>query len=122
MAKKPTQPDNTSGLSAADLLERSEAHPLAVPFLWLGKKSVQDNFIWVSLAGLIITVALGLVYMPQVKHPAPWDFFGSWAVIGFVAYTFVVLSAEPLFKLLSRPENYYNEDVDDVQKEETPYG
>ena len=90
--------------------ERAEAHPLAVPFLWLGKKSVQDNFIYVPLAGLIITIALGLVY--PLKHKSPWDFFGSWAVIGFCAYSIVVLSANPLFKLLARKEDYYGEGND----------
>ncbi len=105
-------------LSEAEIKERSESHPLSVPFLWLGRKSVQDNFIYIPLAGLIITIALGLVFPP--KHAAPWDFFASWAVIGFVAYSFVVLSAEPLFKFLSRPEDYYgpgeyfNEGQDDV--------
>jgi len=94
-------------MSEAELKERSEAHPFSVPFLWLGRKSIQDNFIYIPLAGLIITIALGLVF--PMHHKAPWDFFASWAIIGFVAYSFVVLSAEPLFKLLSRPEDYYGE-------------
>lgn len=82
-------------------------HPYARPFLFLGKESVKRNFIWLPLIGVIVMVVLGYFYPP--KHPAPWDFFGSWAVIGFTAYTIVVLSAEPLFRLLSRPENYYAE-------------
>ena len=115
MAKTPQSNQsskNGSGVSAqsadlteAEIKERSESHPLSVPYLWLGRKSVQDNFIFIPLAGLIITIALGLIFPP--KHAAPWDFFASWALIGFVAYSFVVLSAEPLFKLLSRPEDYY---------------
>jgi len=96
-------------LTPAQLRERQEAHPMAVPFLWLGKKSVEDNFIWIPVAGLVITTILGLVY--PLHHKAPWDFFGSWAIIGFVAYSFVVLSAEPLFRFLSRDEDYYGEDV-----------
>ena len=82
-------------------------HPYARPCLFLGKESVKRNFIWLPLIGVIVMVVLGYFYPP--KHPAPWDFFGSWAVIGFTAYTIVVLSAEPLFRLLSRPENYYAE-------------
>jgi len=115
MAKTPKQTKSSqkaksaasqaADLTAAEIKERSESHPLSVPFLWLGRKSVQDNFIFIPLAGLIITIALGLVFPP--KHAAPWDFFASWALIGFCAYSFVVLSAEPLFKLLSRPEDYY---------------
>lgn len=85
----------------------SQIHPAAVPFLFLGKSSVQRNFIWLPVIGLIITIGLGFVY--HHKHPAPWDFFGSWAVIGFLAYSFVVLSAEPLFRLLSRDEDYYED-------------
>lgn len=117
MAKKPVKsktPKLKAKASASEdaslAKERAESHPLSVPFLWLGKKSVQDNFIFVPLAGLIITVALGLVFPPE--HKAPWDFFGSWAVIGFCAYSVVVLSAEPLFKLLARKEDYYGEGND----------
>lgn len=87
--------------------ERAEAHPMAVPFLWLGNRSVEKNFIFIPLVGLIITSIMGYFYPP--KHLAPWDFFFSWSVIGFVAYSFVVLSAEPLFKFLSRKEDYYGE-------------
>lgn len=90
--------------SAEDL---SQIHPAAVPFLWLGRPSFQRNFIWIPVTGLLITIVLGFVY--HHKHPAPWDFFASWAVIGFLAYSFVVLSAEPLFRLLSRPEDYYED-------------
>ncbi len=95
---------------AREAKERVEAHPMAVPFLWLGRKSVQDNFIFLPLIGLIITIVLGLVFPPE--HEAPWDFFASWAVIGFCAYSAVVFSAEPLFKLLARDENYYGEGSD----------
>ncbi len=82
-------------------------HPYARPFLFLGKEGVKRNFIWLPLIGMLLMIVLGYFYPP--KHPAPWDFFGSWALIGFTAYTIVVLSAEPLFRLLARPENYYAE-------------
>lgn len=85
-------------------------HPHAKPFLWLGKKSVQDRFILLPIIGLVVTILLGFVY-PH-KHGAPWDFFGSWALIGFCAYVAVVLSAGPLFNLLSRDEDYYGEGHD----------
>ncbi|MGB0907829.1 MAG: hypothetical protein ACPGVT_10075 [Maricaulaceae bacterium] len=93
----------------------TKIHPLAVPFLWLANPKVERGFIWIPLIGMIITILLGLVY-PQ-KHPAPWDklFFGSWAVIGFFAYSFVVMSAEPLFKLLARDEDYYGEGSTDLE-------
>jgi len=94
---------------SAEAKEQAEAHPLAVPFLFLGRKSVQDNFIWVAVIGLIVTVILG--FMHPLHHPAPFDVIpGSWAWIGFLSYTFLVLCAKPLFKLLARPETYYGED------------
>jgi len=96
-------------LTEAERDERATAHPLAVPFLWLGKKEVIENFIWVPLAGMLITIGLGLIYFEDMHHKAPWDFFGSWALAGFVAYSLVVLSAKPLFNFLSRSEDYYGE-------------
>lgn len=89
----------------------STVHPAAKPFLWLANPKVERNFIWFPVAGMILMIILG-IFFPQ-KHPAPWDktFFGfmSWALIGFCAYSFVVLSAEPLFRLLARKESYYGE-------------
>ena len=87
-------------------------HPLSRKFLWLGDQKVIENFIWLPVIGLAVTIPLALVYPFDDAHKAPWDFFASWAVIGFVAYSFVVLSAEPLFRLLSRKENYYGEEVE----------
>ncbi len=89
----------------------ADIHPAAVPFLWLANKKVVKNFIYVPLIGLIVFSLLGLVF--PLYHPAKWDFFMSYSVIGFVSYSFVVLAAWPLFKLLSRPENYYGEGGDD---------
>ena len=89
--------------------ERAEAHPLAVPFLFLGRKRVKDNFIYLALIGVIVTTILGFFY--PLHHPAPYDIVpASWALIGFLSYTFLVLCAKPLFKLLARPETYYGED------------
>ena len=97
----PEMPDDYSPEGLAQI------HPYAKPFLFLGKESVKRNFIWFPIIGLIIVSIMGFFFPP--KHPAPWDFGFSWAVIGFVAYTVVVLSAEPLFRLLARREDYYDE-------------
>jgi len=101
-------------------LERAEAHPLAVPFLFLGRKHVQDKFIYVALLGLIITVILGFIF--PLHHPTPYDVIpASWGWIGFLSYSFLVLCAKPLFKLLARPETYYGEDpnmdLDHIEEE-----
>lgn len=95
-------------LTEKELEERQNAHPFAVPFLWLGNQKVIDNFIWLPVMGMIAMIALGWVYKPE--HPAPWDIvIGSWAIIGFVSYSFIVLCAKPLTALLARPEDYYGE-------------
>lgn len=90
-----------------------DIHPAARPFLFLGKTSVKRNFIWVPLIGMIVATVLGMLH-PQ-KHPAPWEMIGdtpipgSWAIFGFLAYSFIVFMAPVLFKLLARPEDYYGE-------------
>jgi len=106
-------PENTpSKLSKAQAKERAEAHPLAVPFLWLVSHGVQKNFYWVPLIGVIVFSILGYFY--PLKHPAKWDIVPmSYAIFGFLAYSFVVLCAWPLFKLLARNEDYYGEGDDD---------
>jgi len=101
LIRKPGQPGKA--------MDKQEGiHPFAIPFLWLGNKKVIDRFIWIPFFGLILTILIGLLY-PQ-KHPAPWDVLpGSWALIGFVSYSLIVLCAKPLTFLLARPENYYGE-------------
>ena len=106
MAKKPNTKSNTKKTASRQM----DIHPAARPFLWLGEQKTIKNFIFVPLLGMILFSVLGIVF--PLHHPAPWDFFASYSVIGFVAYSFVVLAAWPLFKLLSRPENYYGEDDD----------
>lgn len=100
------------GLSEAELKARAEAHPLAVPFLWLGNENVIKNFYLVPLVFTIVFSVLGVVF--PLHHPAPWDVVPfSYAIFGFLAYSFVVLASWPLFKLLARKENYYGEDADE---------
>jgi len=86
-----------------------DIHPLAKPFMFLANPKVVRGFIYLPLIGMIVMIGLGFIFPMDEKHQAPWDFFGSWALIGFVAYSFVVLSAKPLFAMLSRPEDYYGE-------------
>lgn len=92
--------------------DQDQIHPFAKPFMFLVAQKFVNNFIWFTLAGLVLMLILGFVYPFDPKHKAPWDFFGSWALIGFFAYSFVVFSAKPLFKFLARPESFYGEEVD----------
>ena len=86
-------------------------HPAARPFLWLGRRSVKRNFIWLVLAAAIVNSVLGVIF--PSKYPAPWETFGdfvvpgSWAIFGFLAYCFIVFMANPLFTLLGRREGFY---------------
>ncbi|WP_017930119.1 hypothetical protein [Robiginitomaculum antarcticum] len=93
-----------------------DIHPVSKKFLWLANPKVKRNFIWFTVACLILTVIIG--YFFPAKHPAPWEggllYAISFGVIGFVAYSIVVFSAWPLFRALSRPEDYYGEDDDDT--------
>ena len=83
--------NNKPVLSPKEIVDRAEAHPAAVPFLWLGSAKVQKNFIFVPLVLMIVFSVLGFFFPPH--HPAPWDFGFSYTVIGFVSYSFVVLMA-----------------------------
>lgn len=91
-----------------------DIHPLSRKLMFLGDHKFIESFIWLPIIGLAVTCMAGFLYPFEEGHAAPWDFsFGSWAIFGFLAYSFVVLSAEPLFKLLSRNEDYYGEGGDD---------
>ena len=93
--------------------DKDDIHPLSRKLMFLADHKFIDNFIWIIVVGLAIMTVLGLVFPFEEKYRAPWDFFASWTLIGFLAYCCVVLSAEPLFKLLSRDEDYYGEGDDD---------
>ncbi len=97
-----------------NVTEQGDIHPLAKKFLWLDSPKVKKNFIWLSVSGLVMTTVL-MIFYPN-KHPAPWEVgpmkLIAYGVIGGFAYTFVVLSAKPLFAMLSRPENFYGEGDD----------
>ncbi len=93
--------------------ENDKIHPLSKKLMFLGNQKFIDNFVWLIVIGLVITSVLGLVFPFYEKHKAPWDFFASWALIGGGAYAILVLCADPLFKLLSRDEDYYGEGGDD---------
>ena len=85
-------------LTKEELEARQNAHPFAVPFLWLGNQKVIDNFIWFPVLGMIAMIALGIVF-PQAK-PAPWDVIpGSWALIGFVAVSYTHLTLPTIYSV-----------------------
>jgi len=86
-----------------------DIHPLAKPFLFLGKESVKRNFIWFPLVGMVICIILGVFYPQSKALPIEKYIPGSWALYGFIAYSLIVLSANTLFNFLGRDEDYYGE-------------
>lgn len=101
-----------------------DIHPFSRKFLWLADPKIKKNFIWFTVLGLILTIIAGFIF-PN-KHPGPWEpgwlSTISYGVIGFGAYTIVVLSAAPLFNLLSRDEAYYGEGDDHDHAPPPPFG
>lgn len=95
--------------------EDDDIHPIAKKFLWLADERVVQGFIWLPIVGLAVTYVTGYIFPFYPDKKASWEFdwLGSWGLIGFAAYTLVVLSAEPLFKLVARDEDYYGEGSDD---------
>ena len=89
--------------------DHSDIHPVSRAFLFLGDEKVKRNFIWIPLIGMIVCIILGVIH-PQYKSlPIEKYIPGSWAIYGFLAYSAIVLSANTLFKLLGRDEDYYGE-------------
>lgn len=106
-------------MSDPHIIENDDhVHKLAKPFVFLMSQKVKRGFIIVPIVGLIISIIFGFIY--PLHHPSPIDYAMpgySWAVIGFVSYAFVVLASHPLFKLLSRKEDYYGEEEMGIERE-----
>ena len=82
-------------------------HPFARRFAFLAKPRTRRNFVWLFALGLAVTSVLGFFVTP--KKYAPWDFFASWSLWGFLSYCTVVLMSWPMFRLTARKPGYYNE-------------
>jgi uncharacterized PurR-regulated membrane protein YhhQ (DUF165 family) len=67
--------------------------------------------LWLLYAVCAALVLAELLVHRHVEHP--WEeYFGFYAVYGFLAYAFIVLAAKLLRVFLMRPENYYDRDRD----------
>ena len=80
-------------------------HPLSRKLAFLAKPATRRNFVWFLLTGMVVTSVLGLFV--TAKKYAPWDFFASWTVWGFLSYCTVVLASWPMFRLTARAVDYY---------------
>jgi len=86
-----------------------DIHPAARPFLFLGDQEVTRKLIWIPLIGMIICIILGVFY-PQSKAFAIEKYIpGSWAIFGFLSFGAIILSANTVFSVLARDEDYYGE-------------
>ena len=89
--------------------QMDDIHPAARPFLFLGDPKVTRKLIWIPLVGMIICIILGWFY-PQSKAFAIEKYIpGSWAIFGFLSFAAIILSANTVFRILARDEEYYGE-------------
>ncbi|MEQ1438095.1 hypothetical protein AAG565_01920 [Fontimonas sp. SYSU GA230001] len=60
-----------------------------------------------ALYALCAALLVADLFYDKQTHFAFEAWFGFFAVFGFVAYVFIVLSAKALRRLIRRPEDYY---------------
>jgi len=93
--------------------------PLARRFLWADSaSSVERVIFWLGVLCVFLFIMDFIVhrhaYAPGEGLP------GFYAIVGFVAFTIIVLGASQLRKLILRNENYYS--PNSVDEEEYPEG
>lgn len=87
----------------------SAEHPTHEPkdASWYEKKD-SHTLIYRGLAGICILLALVDVVFPKKGHFAYEEWWFFYGIFGFAAYSFIVISAKGLRKLISREEDYYD--------------
>jgi len=97
----------------SDSSEREAIHPLARRLSFIEAASFPRRL---TLAFAVVFLALAGVDLVHHRHALfTWEgFWGFHAWYGFAAFSFVVLMGWPLRRLLSRPEDYYDEDDGDA--------
>ena len=103
----PNLPERTHSAEA----ESVRLSPLARLLGLLDPKPVR-RAMWIVLG--LAAIGLGVVDVIHHRHEIAEaeGLPGFYAVFGFLAFTFVVLSGWVLRRVLSRPETYYGEDGD----------
>lgn len=118
MAKAPKTAKSTPAKPKSASGEKPKAvddgvHPVARPFLWLGSRGVQRNFMWLIGVLMVVFTALDLVF-PRYGYFSLDKSVGFYSIFGFLAFTFVVLMGWPLRKLTGRSEDYYDDGEPDA--------
>jgi len=88
--------------------------PLAKRFLWAdSKQAVQRVIVWLGVVCVVLFVLDFIVhrhaYAPGEGVP------GFYAIVGFVAFTMIVLGASQLRRLILRNERYYSPNSIDAE-------
>ena len=87
--------------------KNAPASPLERAHLFDNPKNVK-RLIYALVAVCIVTFGLDFFVKRYVDHP--WEeFFGFYAIYGFVMCIFLVLAAKEMRKILMRKEDYYDE-------------
>jgi hypothetical protein len=85
-----------------------DEHPLSLLlFSWMRGRGF-DRFLLACVSALCAVLAVLDLLVPRHKAAALDGLPLFFAVFGFVAFGFAVLSGWPLGRLLRRPENYYD--------------
>lgn len=89
-----------------------DLHPLGAKLLWVEKDA---NIVWmIELLAILCAV---LFFADFVAGRYPYfdveGWFGFYAVLGFVAFSFIVITTKYLKRIIGRPEDYYAPDAVD---------
>jgi len=71
-----------------------------------------------ALAGLCALLFISDLFYEKHSHFAAEDFFGFYAIYGFVMFTGLILAAKALRVIIKRPEDYYGDKA--IDREEYP--
>lgn len=110
-----TSADSPQGISGGDLSgEKARFSPLAKRFLWADSTSSVERVI--LYLGILCGVLFILDFIVHRHAYAPGEGLpGFYAVVGFVAFTLIVLGASQLRRLILRNENYYSPNSVDAE-------
>ena len=76
---------------------------------WADTPGFQRLFLGGLIGACLTAAALGFFFGKKEPHFAVEGVPVFFAVYGFVMFSFIVLAGQHLRKLVSRPENYYDE-------------
>lgn len=92
-----------------------DMHPISrALFGWVGIPGIGKILFWAMAAVSAVLIVLDLV-IERHSHFGIEGMTGFYGLVGFAAFTFVVLTGWPLGRFLRRDENYYGDADDDEE-------